>query len=942
MGDANHLQRLQAPIRTHTPDVQGSDLLSRQRAGSSGTTGGNPLPVIKKGNKRSASGKDTRRFLLSIFPGSEKERGSKTHIGPESSKPISQSLQIQDVDKRYITQHGAQTELAMQPRSPRCLLPHSNIPATQKVSEVRIPGENIRVHGSSIRSLPESSGVCQMHTGCPSSAETAGVQDRQLYRRLASNGRLGDDSSRSDQRGDQSHHGARFHSQLRQERVSPHSVDYLLRHGIGHGLIQSPSVRREGDIFSVMPGPFPSGEQGPIQVVPTSIGPDGFGYSAHSIGQAPNAPISTMGGGARDSPSASSTRPRDSDSRLYSSATSLGQSPIPVRRSCHGNGGVQESDYHGREPDRLGSHSRRESGERHLGVQPEECSYKLSGTDGSVFGPKTLLTISPTQSRIGQVRQHDDYIIYQQTRRTSVSTATYVSSQTNIMEQRSSVISQSFSYPGDRESRGRSNVSGGLPICGVVSPPGGNNANMGTFWAPTSRPLRVDRECQVSSLLLDEEYVLPRNRCAGTQVASDTTVCVSSSDFDHPYARESAPAEAVGHSHSPAVGPLGGGHSPAPPRRTVATATTQRSSVTSTGADIPPSSGTSGSMGLARERLNLNTLGLPHSVIDTIQSARAQSTRTAYDGKWRVFEEWCDKSHITAFQASIKDILSFLQDLLDKGRAASTLKVYLAAIGACHIGFDNKSVGHHPIVARFMKGARKKSRVSKPRAPPWDLALVLDALCQPPFEPLGRMDMKMLTLKTALLVALATAKRVSDIQALSVHPDCTRFSENDHKVSIMVNPSFVPKNPLLECVPILLEAFHPPPFTTQEQERLHFLCPVRALKAYIDRSAPLRTSDQLFVSWVKPHKSISKQRLSHWIVEAIVLAYTSMGKVPPAELRAHSTRGMATSWALFKGVSVQDICAAASWATPSTFARFYRLDVTAPPLAHAVLGVSSV
>ncbi|KAL7851538.1 hypothetical protein AOLI_G00218940 [Acnodon oligacanthus] len=55
-------------------------------------------------------------------------------------------------------------------------------------------------------------------------------------------------------------------------------------------------------------------------------------------------------------------------------------------------------------------------------------------------------------------------------------------------------------------------------------------------------------------------------------------------------------------------------------------------------------------------------------------------------------------------------------------------------------------------------------------------------------------------------------------------------------------------------------------------------------------------------------------------------------------LRAHSTRGMATSWALFRGVSVQDLCTAASWASGNTFVRFYRLDVTGPPLAHAVLG----
>ncbi|KAL6455739.1 hypothetical protein MHYP_G00355900 [Metynnis hypsauchen] len=102
-----------------------------------------------------------------------------------------------------------------------------------------------------------------------------------------------------------------------------------------------------------------------------------------------------------------------------------------------------------------------------------------------------------------------------------------------------------------------------------------------------------------------------------------------------------------------------------------------------------------------------------------------------------------------------------------------------------------------------------------------------------------------------------------------------------------------------------------------------------------------RKTDQLFVSWARPHigKPITKQHLSHWIVGAIALAYSSKGMQPPAALRAHSTRGMATSWALFWGISIREICAAANWASPHTFAMFYRLDVTAPTLVHTVLSV---
>lgn len=97
----------------------------------------------------------------------------------------------------------------------------------------------------------------------------------------------------------------------------------------------------------------------------------------------------------------------------------------------------------------------------------------------------------------------------------------------------------------------------------------------------------------------------------------------------------------------------------------------------------------------------------------------------------------------------------------------------------------------------------------------------------------------------------------------------------------------------------------------------------------------------MFVSWATAHlgKPLTKQRLSHWIMGAIAVAYNSKGLQPLVGLRAHSTCGMATSWALFQGVSIEEICTAASWAMPHTFIRFYKLDVTK---SHVVLSVASL
>ena len=65
----------------------------------------------------------------------------------------------------------------------------------------------------------------------------------------------------------------------------------------------------------------------------------------------------------------------------------------------------------------------------------------------------------------------------------------------------------------------------------------------------------------------------------------------------------------------------------------VASASPQGSPVAGVQGDLPPSSGAHGSMGLAREKLNLVAAGLLQNVVATIQSARASFTSEVYGAK---------------------------------------------------------------------------------------------------------------------------------------------------------------------------------------------------------------------------------------------------------------------------------------------------------------------
>ncbi len=110
---------------------------------------------------------------------------------------------------------------------------------------------------------------------------------------------------------------------------------------------------------------------------------------------------------------------------------------------------------------------------------------------------------------------------------------------------------------------------------------------------------------------------------------------------------------------------------------------------------------------------------------------------------------------------------------------------------------------------------------------------------------------------------------------------------------------------------------------SEQDQGLNLLCPVRALRIYIEHSGPFRQSEQLCACFG------GRTKLSIWIIDAITLAYSSFGQLCPMGARAHSTRGIVSSWAWSSDVSIAEICVAAVWASPSTFARFYNLEVPA-------------
>ena len=117
-------------------------------------------------------------------------------------------------------------------------------------------------------------------------------------------------------------------------------------------------------------------------------------------------------------------------------------------------------------------------------------------------------------------------------------------------------------------------------------------------------------------------------------------------------------------------------------------------------------------------------------------------------------------------------------------------------------------------------------------------------------------------------------------------------------------------------------------------------CPVRALKWYFHKSTSVRKSDQLLLFSREPYSAVSRDTFSRWLVSAIRAAGPE-ALTPGRSPRAHDTRSVSTSWALFNGVSFQDFCKAAFWKSRSSFTAFYLKDVPAGENAFAVASLKA-
>lgn len=905
--------------------------------------GGNNFPAPPRCGDALRTGEDGRRLVLPVLPGSQENWRFSSYFGPADSKWLCSQEKFPHAD--------SQTPLTVCPSGglddfggPHgCILPCPRCTEAQKVPALCNPGPVLRILPPAFRLLPGSTDIYEMRGGSPRPASSSGSSHSDVHRRLANSRLLPTGGERAHLNCTPPHCHSRVRGQSGEECTAAHTTADLLGSAFGLRGLQGLPV---GGAAGGNPQPRkPYVERLPR--IPTAgalpPGNDGGGASRGEIGapahESPSALVSQASEEGRAVEAGSALPRRTSGSQILDVPGSSPEGRYPgMSVSLHRS-------VHGRLPDGVG----RRAGAPGCGgalVTPTE-THKSPGNGGGPEDPPLLCQGDSRSPRHDPVGQRDGGGLPEQTGRDTLPSPSYVDSGDPLLGGIPSRLPTCSPHSwGEERGRGQ-NVQRRRSGGGMGPQSRGGQGRVASVRCPSGRPFRQCRKRTVPTLVLAQvnRRATARGRRSGSRgVASGPSLRLpagpshvsptpESTGGDSPH-----PGGSAGSSEGQMVsrsGPDGSVRSLAPSGQAGCLAPGRR---------LPPLASDIGTAatGLGAERGKLLGLGLPSRVVATIQGARAPSTSKAYEIRWRVFQGWCAERDLDPSVCTISSVLEFLQDLLDKGRAAATLGVFAAAIATGHVGFHDFSARNHPLVKRFLRGARRINPPSRRVTPAWELQVVLDGLSSPPFEPFDRADISHVSYKTAILLALASAKRSGDLCALSIHPSCMSFTSGDGLMELWPNPAFQPKviTSSFRSRAIRVRPFYPPPHGSPEEERLHCLCPIRAVRGYLARTAGFRRSDQLFVHFGARSRgdALSTQRLAHWVCQAIRVAYEVQGRPVPSGVRAHSTRGVAASTALFHGTSIEEVCMAASWSSSSTFVRSYLLDVTPGSVTHAVLG----
>ena len=567
----------------------------------------------------------------------------------------------------------------------------------------------------------------------------------------------------------------------------------------------------------------------------------------------------------------------------------------------------------------------------------KKATHKCPGIEGGVPGPSRLQGPVPESNSVSCDGQLNSGSLHQQARGNSLS-----------RDVRSPVENHDLvpSLPYNIESQTHSRVSecDGRPpiqvqpsaVNRMVPAPSGLQANLPKVVHPSCRLIRYSPESQTPSICVS--YPRPKgleHRCSEHKLDQPHGLRLPSYGSPSQGDPKDQAMPLPDHRDSPRLArdALVLGPSAALNRDPTTTPSVNDPTQTIPQLCVPQQSTTAEPPRLVSRSGQLQEQGFSVEMAERIAAPQRSSTRTIYRSKWALFEKWCRENSVDFSTPSVKQISDFFMYLYqDLNRRPSTIDGYRTAI-VDTLGPTAQHIAHNADLHRLLSSFHRDRPKSSRNLPKWNLSVVLNELTKAPFEPMKDSDLKHLTLKTAFLLALASGKRHSEIHAW-VANKVANLGQWE-KVALFPSSDFIAKNQLAREGSQSVSPVTIPALTTivdRQFKEDRTLCPVRALRFYLDRTKDLRGSRSLlFISFKKGHTSdIRPATLSSWLKQTILLCYKQADQqaLDLVQVKAHDIQAFAASKAFYGGVSVDQIMQACHWKAHNTFTNFYLKDLT--------------
>ena len=921
------LHRIQSTVSGIVHKSSGKNRVSRQRDLHFRRDQGN----VKKRSHRRGRSSDSRVLFQSVCGPQE---GRRVSPSPEfeTSQSVCEISEVPHGNKFFHNSQCFQGGLAGKFGPKGCLFPCSNLTSPQAVSPISVQEEVLSIQGASLRAVVSPEGFYQGFSTYSQSYSPEGNQVFSLPGRLSDSGEVQVCSIGTGSNCDSNLPTGGVSDKLEEVFSSALSGFTVLGDEDQIRCRISPSSRAESIGYSPVSRPVSGSCFGAGQSIFETFGFDGSLSQSCPKGQAldetyPDVFSSAMefhtpGFGSRDS----------SPVFLVPSLKSLAELSVACAGCPFGPPYSSGGSYHRRFIQGVGWTLYAVQGSRSVEDVTSKSPHKCFRDAGSEVQSSGLSESDYQENSSAQDRQCGSYALSEQDGRDEVSSSLHLCAGSTSMVP----VQRGYSF-GRACGRGVQPV-GGLSVTQncftdrMVSELSSDGCVIQSLGETPDGFIRFERESQDSGLLqLGSRLTGLSGGLVVHELGRDGCVCISPARLNSTCVTQGSEGRGNPNSDSTKLAqPSVVSSDFAFLDRSSSQITVISQPADSAGRDATPcESGRMVPGSMEDKREYFMAQGLSKEVAQTIIASRATSTYASYESGWKHFSRWCRRRGIDPFASSVPQILNFLQFCLTKKKYAhSTIRNRVFALALYHSAFPLDALSGHPWVRAFLKGAKRLCPKLKDILPKWSLQLVLQSLRGVPFEPMVSGRLKWLTIKTAFLLAIVTAKRVGELQAFSV--DDRYLSISQEGVRLRLNPCFIPK--VNTSGNREMESFLAP-FCPRTNPRstctLYTIDPCRAIRRYVSATKAFRQTDQFFVCYQGARKghAASKMTIARWIRSCIEEAYKARKVSLPTGLKAHQTRSQAATWAQFNSATILDICRTATWADECTFARHYQLNL---------------